>query len=154
MKKYRLKQWYPDTPSYMMAGFIVDYYDEEEKAIYTYPDGMRLGFKLPSHHLECRNFWELIEEKNPLFITDDGVEMLDRDSIVWMVRNKTLEKIKIHSIHLNECDFEHKVFAHESSADKYIWQNKRVFSYEDFMRWGNVPYERVIKELAMERIEE
>lgn len=44
-----------------------------------------------------------------------------------------------------------KLFFHESNADTYIWKNKPVFSYEDITRWGNVPYERVIKELAMER---
>ena len=99
------------------------------------------------------DFWELIEEEKPLFITEDGVEVFGRNVIVWIARNKTLEKIKIHSIHLNECDFEHKVFAHESNADQYIWRNKRVFSYEDFIRWGNVPYERAIEQLAKGRIE-
>ena len=39
-------------------------------------------------------------------------------------------------------------------APEDIWRNKRVFSYEDFIRWGNVPYERVIMQLAKERIEE
>ena len=45
-----------------------------------------------------------------------------------------------------------KSFYHESNADEYIWRNKPLFSYEDFIRWGNVPYQRVIEQLAKERI--
>lgn len=38
--------------------------------------------------------------------------------------------------------------------NEYIWRNKPLFSYKDFIRWGNVLYERVIEQLAKERIEE
>ena len=155
MKKYRLKQWYPDTPSYMMAGFIVDYYDEEEKAIYTYPDGMRLGFKLPSHHLECRNFWGLIEEKKPLFVTDDGVGVYDIDSLVFAVKGDFL-KIQLFALAFCQNKNDMKSFYHEANADEYIWRNKPLFSYNDIEKfqsggegaWWNV------KAIAIERSKE
>ena len=150
MKKYKLMQWYPSLPCEWEIGDKVERWLNYDR--YHVPCKQET---IPKDEVENNpDFWELIEEKEskPLFTTDDGVQMLDRDSIVWMVRNNTLEKIKIHSIHLNEYDFEHKVFAHESNADEYIWKNKRVFSYEDFIKWGNVPYQRVIEQLAKERI--
>ena len=83
------------------------------------------------------DFWELIEEEKtkPLFITDDGVEVFDRDTIVYNVRNNSFEKIEISAVYLNKHDFEHKVFAHESNADEYIWRNKRLFSYNDIEKF-------------------
>lgn len=152
MKKYKLKQWYPDTPSYMMEGFIVDYYDEEEKAIYTYPDGMRLGFKLPSHHLECRNFWELIEEKEPLFTTEDGVKIFVGDSFIIVEDDFTKHKLTAHNLPYTE-DF--KRFKHESNADEYIWRNKRLFSYNDLRSWDiNGGTQEEALKVAKERVEE
>ena len=68
-------------------------------------------------------------------------------------------KKELHSDFWEEIEEEKPLFITEDGVeifegDEYIWRNKRVFSYEDFVRWGNVPYERVIKELAIERIEQ
>ena len=150
MKRYKLKQWYPSLPKSWTVGDIVSTWRIGSEYYHVPPDRNETIYKEEVENNP--DFWELIEEKKPLFITDDGVEVFDRNTIVYNVRNNTLEKIKIHSIHLNEYDFEHKVFSHESNADEYIWRNKRVFSYEDFIRWGNVPYERVIIQLAKERV--
>lgn len=150
MKKYRLIINYPSLFQKHKIGDIVYCNSITKNYVKAEPPHYSVSAYDVENYPDC---WELIEEKKPLFTTEDGVQMFDRDSIVWRVRNKTLEKIKIHSIHLNECDFEHKVFAHESNADQYIWRNKRVFSYEDFIRWGNVPYERAIEQLAKGRIE-
>ena len=35
--------------------------------------------------------------------------------------------------------------------EKQLWM-EIVFSYEDFIKWGNAPYQRVIEQLAKERI--
>ena len=90
---------------------------------------------------------QLIEEEKPLFVTEDGVEMFHNNVPLWEVLSDFEKVTTIVAWVKVDC----KYFFHESNADEYIWRNKRVFSYEDFMRWGNVPYERVIKELAMER---
>ena len=125
MKKYRLKQWYPDTPSYMMAGFIIDYYYEEEKAIYTYPNGTKLVFSLPTHHLECRNFWELVEK--PLFVTEDEEQLFNWCQIVYLIHPQTFirQKGDLSSFSANALD-NNKVFLHEANADEYIWKNKSI----------------------------
>ena len=129
MKQYRLKQWYPSLLKDVRVGDIITENGQHYKGV---------TYKCISYRVEIwqlhPDFWELIEEKEPLFVTDDGVEVFYRNTIVYNVRNNTLEKIKIHSIHLNEYDFGHKVFYHESNADEYVWKNKRVFSYEDMMK--------------------
>ena len=97
-----------------------------------------------------------IEEKEPLFVTDDGVEVFDRNTIVYIVRNDTLAKIKINADYFSKYGFEHKVFFYESNADEYILMNKRVFSYNDiekFLSGGEgVFYD--IKAIAKERSKE
>ena len=152
MKKFKLKQWYPSLQKKTIEGNIANW-DDDEKAYTVIQNADRVEILDKTEVENNPDFWELIEENQPLFVTEDGLEVFGRNVIVWIVKNNTLEKIKIHSIHLNEYDFGHKVFYHESNADEYILRNKRVFSYEDFIRWGNVPYERVIKQLAKERIE-
>lgn len=94
-----------------------------------------------------------IEEKEskPLFITEDGEKHFDKD-FAYGINTHNLSKTFDNEWRRDDLP-NYKVFKHESNADEYIWRNKKVFSYEDFMKWGNVPYERVIKQLAMERIE-
>ncbi|HHX61041.1 MAG TPA: hypothetical protein GX707_10075 [Epulopiscium sp.] len=150
MKKFKLKQWYPSLPKWMEIGAVARYIKMYECYFIT-------NYTIQVSEVENNpDFWELIEEEKPLFVTEDGLEVFGRNVIVWIVKNNTLEKIKIHSIHLNEYDFGRKVFYHESNADEYIWRNKPVFSYNDIEKfqsggegtWWNV------KAIAKERIEE
>lgn len=94
-----------------------------------------------------------IEEKEPLFVTDDEVKVFDRNTIVYNVRNNTLAKIEISAVYLSKYDFEHKIFFHESSADEYIWRNKRLFSYDDIEKFqsGGEGVFHDIKTIAKER---
>ena len=145
MKKYRLKQWYP---SLAIGWRLTDNYEYDETHGIMHNRTRRRTVKISMTHLHP-DFWELVKE--PLFVTEDGVEVFDRDTIVYNVRNNASAKIGVSVAFLSKYDFEHKVFFHESNADEYIWRNKKVFSYEDFIRWGNVPYERVIMQLAKKR---
>ena len=151
MKKCRLKQWYPSLYDDIEAGTIVDY--EDGWIYYTNKRGDRTTAKMDEWELSHKDFWELIEEKKPLFITDDGVEVSNPEDWVYLV-NSLFEKIERYArnSNINTSKEIVKVFYYEANADDYIWKNKPVFSYEDFMRWGNVPYERVIMQLAKERI--
>ena len=92
--------------------------------------------------------------EKPLFTTDDGVEVSNPEDWIYLV-NPLFEKIEgyARNSNINTSKVIVKVFYYEANADDYIWRNKPLFSYEDFIRWGNVPYERVIKQLAKERIE-
>ena len=145
MKKYRFKIKYPNLFQKNEIGDIV-YYNSLTK---NYVKAEAPHYSVSVYDVE--NFpdcWELVEEKEPLFITEDGVEIFIGDTFVIVEDDFTKLNLTAFNIPYPE-DF--KKFKHESNADTYIWKNKPVFSYKDFIRWGNVPYERVIKELAMER---
>ena len=146
MKKFKLKKWYPSLLKDVRVGDIITENGQHYKGV---------TYKCISYRVEIwqlhPDFWELIEEEEPLFITEDGVEIFSGQTCFYI-------DIKFNKRALFALDSELaegvKTFKHESNADQYIWKNKPVFSYEDFMKWGNVPYERVIKKLAMERSKE
>ena len=75
-----------------------------------------------------------IEEKEPLFITDDGVDIFDLCQTVYLIHPKTFIKQKSDLGYFSTNDLDNnKVFYYETNADEYIWKNKRVFSYDDMM---------------------
>ena len=131
MKKYRLKQWYPSLPENIKVGDVITFCYGE--ANWLYHPNSTIVFKILKNELDNPDFWELLEE--PLVVTEDGVEVFDRDTIVYNVRNNASAKIGVSVAFLSKYDFEHKVFFHESNADEYIWRNKRVFSYNDLRSW-------------------
>ena len=150
MKKYRLKIKYPNLFQKNEIGDIV-YYNSLTK---NYVKAEAPHYSVSVYDVE--NFpdcWELVEEEKPLFVTEDGVEVFDKNSTVYCI-TRGYNKHEENYISMRKIESYLKVFFHESNADTYIWKNKPVFSYEDFMRWGNVPYERVIMQLAKERSEE
>ncbi len=150
MKKYRLKIKYPSLFQEHKKGDIV-YYNSLTK---NYVKAEAPHYSVSVYDVE--NFpdcWELIEEQEPLFITEDGVVVHDIDTLVFIVKDD-FKKSQKFALAFKQNKSTMKSFFHESNADEYIWRNKPVFSYEDFIRWGNVPYERVIKKLAIERSKE
>ena len=145
MKKYRLKIKYPNLFQKNEIGDIV-YYNSLTK---NYVKAEAPHYSVSVYDVE--NFpdcWELVEEKEPLFITEDGVDIFLGHSYILIDKEFIKHKQTASNIVYTEY---FKKFKHESNADEYIVKNKPVFSYEDFIRWGNVPYERVIRELAIER---
>ena len=145
MKKYKLMQRYPSLPCEWEIGDKVERWLNYDR--YHVPCKQET---IPKDEVENNpDFWELIEEKKkPLFITDDGVEVLENDSY-FFISDYTIQSNVAQNIFYRDDVIR---FYHESNADEYIWKNKPVFSYEDFIKWGNVPYQRVIEQLAKERI--
>ena len=137
MKKYKLLKWYPSLPTWV-----------EECKDYWYKDGNILSedktysIYVSKEELKNIRFWQ---EKSK---TEDGFYIDEEKDFVWLVFDN-FTKVEMFEVY---GDGKFKVFKHESNADDYIWKNKPVFSYEDFIKWGNVPYQRVIEELAKERI--
>lgn len=148
MKKYRLKQWYPSLGGDFKIGEKIIFWEERGCYVKNFGDDISL------RKTEVENnpdFWEEVEE--PLFVTEDGVECFDGDEYILI--GDYYSKIYMVAYNRNApYSSGVKKFKHKSNADEYIWKNKPLFSYEDFMKWGNVPYERVIMQLAKERIEE
>ena len=71
MKKYRLKQWYPSLQKKTIEGNIANW-DDDEKAYTVIQNGDRVEILDKTEVENNPDFWELIEEEKPLFITDDG----------------------------------------------------------------------------------
>ena len=161
MRKYKLLQWYPSLDVTLNVGDVIEITGRVESfyggIIYEFTnttgDYTHVGF-IQECEFNNPDFWELIEEKEPLFVTEDGVEVFSDIDNLFAINltyfSKTQNTLRSSSWLIDNPSY--KVFSLESNADTYIWKNKPVFSYEDFIKWGNVPYERVIKELAMERI--
>lgn len=150
MKNYKLKQWYPSLHKDWVVGDIVIPWGKQED-YYHIPNKSTTIFKKEVENNP--DFWELVKE--PLFITEDGVNLFDLCQTVYLIHPKTFIKQTRYLGFFSTNDLDNnKLFYNESNADEYIWRNKPLFSYEDFIRWGNVPYERVIMQLAKERSKE
>ncbi len=152
MKKYRVKQWYPSLLKDVRVGDIITENGQHYKGV-TYK-GISYRVEIWQLHPDL---WELIEEEKPkpLFITDDGVEVYDIDSLVFAVKGDFL-KIQLFALAFCQNKNDMKSFYHEANADEYIWRNKPLFSYNDIEKfqsggegaWWNV------KAIAIERSEE
>ena len=96
-----------------------------------------------------------IEEEDPLFITEDGVEIFEGDEYIAIGINYDFSKVDMVA-HDQAYSSDAMRFKHESNADKYILMNKRVFSYNDIEKFQSggegVWYD--VKAIAKERIEE
>ena len=76
-----------------------------------------------------------IEEKEPLFTTEDGVSIYT-NSIELFAVNDMFETASSTRFDFDVSRKEGwKLFFHKSNADEYIWRNKRVFSYNDLRSW-------------------
>ena len=132
MEKYRLKQWYPNLH---LAWSTTDNYeyDRESNRMYNRTRWGTIPITAPYMHPD---FWELIEDEEPLFITDDDIGVLNKEALIYIVnKNFYKKKTELCNIYdkLNREDF--KYFLHESRADEYIWRNKRLFSYNDIEKF-------------------
>ena len=155
-KQYKLSQWYPSLHQNLKHGGIAIYDADGHYMVY---DNKGVCYEqLGEEEIENNSeYWQLIEEKKPLFVTEDGVEVLSDIDNLYAVNltyfNKTKHMLR-HSSWLIE-NSAYKVFYHEENADTFIWRNKRVFSYDDFQKF----IEREdrfydIKSIAKERAKE
>lgn len=135
-KQYKLKKWYPTLPNDWKTEHDYVYYKEESLMVNKLLMTTHIiNFK----HLEYRDFWE--EVKQPLFVTDDGVELFDEADKLFIVNKKCYKKeIRIYNIYdkANRKDF--KYFNVEENADKYIEENKPkpLFITEDGVEYTHL----------------
>ena len=130
MKQYKLKKWYPSL-------------DEKWDTTHRYEYQSSTGYMCNKSIQHCviiykkelhSDFWELIEEKKPLFTTDDGMKVSNPEGWVYLV-NPLFEKIERYAKNLRNLEATTKVFYFEANADEYILMNKPVFSYNDIEKF-------------------
>lgn len=151
MKKYRLKINYPSLFKEHKIGDIVYYNSLTKNYVKAEAPHCSVSVYDVENFPDC---WELIEEQEPLFITEDGVECFDGDEYISIGSDFS----KINMVAYN-CDAPYssdvKRFVFESNADEYIWKNKPIFSYNDIKKFrsgGGVFYD--VAAIAKERSKE
>ena len=148
MKKYKLKQWYPSL-------------DEKWDITHRYEYQSSTGYMCNKSIQHCviiykkelhSDFWELIEEEKPLFVTEDGVSIYTNNIELFAV-NDMFETASSTRFDFDVSRKEGwKLFYHESNADEYIRRNKRLFSYKDIQNYGVHPVNMIrVEQLAKER---
>ena len=152
MENYKLLQWYPSLYDDIEVETIVDY--ENGWIYYINKRGNKTAMEMDEEELSHKDFWELLEEQKPLFITHDGVKCFDRDEYIAIGHDFCMR-----SMRASNCDSPYSSdvvrFKNESNADEYIWRNKRVFSYKDIQNYGVHPVNMIrVEQLAKERSEE
>ena len=76
----------------------------------------------------------LVKSKEPLFITEDGVDIYENDTVHWCRDFKWLYELRFVKEHL-VLDFknEYKVFSTEKAAKDWIDLNKPMYSKKDLL---------------------
>ena len=150
MKKYRLKQWYPSLPKDWVVGDVAIPW-EKQKNYYHVPNKSTTIYKEEVENNP--DFWELIEEKKPLFTTDDGVKIFLGQ--VYFSIDIEFNKRGHFAINSKLAEVV-KTFKHESNADKYILWNKPLLNLKDIevVIKRNLPEFVELKKLAEERSKE
>ena len=151
MKKFRLKQWYPSLYDDIEVGTIVDY--EDGWIYYINKRGNKTTVEIDERELSYKDFWELIEEKKPLFTTDDGVKIFLGQ--VYFSIDIEFNKRGHFAINSKLAEVV-KTFKHESNADKYILWNKPLLNLKDIevVIKRNLPEFVELTKLAEERSKE
>ena len=148
--KHRLKNWVGSTPCCGSIAWVVEINKRKMKTMTItgimadFLDSIRAyehesGEAVASDERESSEFVDMyfnnggklkIEERKPLFITEDGVEIF-RDDKCFAVDVNTLRKCPREAYEGNYTNF--KYFFHEDKADEYIAWNKKVFSVNDLL---------------------
>lgn len=157
IRYYKLVRWYPSLP----LGWSPEHeylFDGKTNIISNLSkleDCFKTEHEINLIELDFPNYWK--EKRKPLFTTEDGVEVFDKDFNFILV-DYVFEKFYASYVELvkplNTDIF--KYFAHESNADEYIWRNKKVFSYEDMMKAKHsiILADEDIEKAAKERAEQ
>ena len=149
MKKYKLKQWYPSLGIHAVDGIIIEC--EEWDNVYVFGE-----LSIPKHEVENNpDFWELVEEKELLFTTEEGVGIADpRTAIVLVNHDFTIDYKPAADCNINTIVATTRLFFHEENAVEYILWNKPLLTLHDIdkeLELYTSDFDKLIK-LAKERI--
>lgn len=150
MKKYKLKQWYPSLPKeWKDKGEVISFNTNRNGYNMEGVDG--ITWIIGAHEFNNPDFWELIEEKKPLFTTEDGVECFDRDEYIAISHNFSKLDMVAHD---QAYSGDVMRFKYESNADEYIIWNKPLLCLQDIDGTikGYLPEFDELRKIAEERL--
>ena len=117
MRKYRLVKTYPGSPE---LGYEPKFNNNGED--WNTPNMLIVA--------DCKDFPEFWEEiKEPLFVTEDGVDVFKYDYFYYVSKYGIC--YKGYARELSATNKEFKYFSTPEAAKKYIDQNKPKFSVKD-----------------------
>lgn len=142
MVKYKLKKWYPSLPKNWEIGMKVGgekFFANIEQKYTPYV------FFDPYEITNNPEFWE--EVKEPLFITEDGVEIFENDIYYIVDWNFDIseEKASNSESSIKGCRY----FSDFDLARKWIDENKPKYSKKDILNIIEEVFEHSIKELKI-----
>ena len=118
IKMYKLKKWYPSLVSSWRVGDVIIIKENDYK-YYAPAWGIDNSPRVPAKEVEDNpDHWVEIRNIEPMFITYDGVRMVDFEYKTWAVDVDTFKKVgygfrdNLHPTYI--------YFAHEENADKFI----------------------------------
>lgn len=142
-KRYKLKKWYPSLPKNWETDMLVGIGDNN----WGYsPVSSKYEYNATLPKSEVQNnpeFWEEIKEKEPLFVTEDGVEIFEGDRYYhvshlytgWSdpLSPKGLINMKIDTYIAakNGISYIAPSFSTKEAAEKWIDNNKPIYSKGD-----------------------
>lgn len=123
MKKYKLIKTYPGLSPLSKEGMTVEQRDDNAYTL------LNTGIHYLFHEKEIENwpeFWQ--EVKEPLFITEDGLEIYECSTLIWFV--------DLYQYNIRSCEYRYakdltdkfKLFSTNEAAEKWIEENKPIFS--------------------------
>jgi len=85
---------------------------------------------VPARYIENTSDWQPIEEKKPLFTTEDGVEYLENGAEYFIVGvDYSIFWQEVREFYVFEDDV--KRFSTEEAAEEYVRMNKPMYSRKD-----------------------
>jgi len=122
MVKYKLLKWYPSLPKNYEVGNLVQLVDG------NYCDWLTPKIATRREVENNPEFWEKIVEKEPIFTTEDGVEIFVGDTVYYVLSNLSLRSF--NPIKDDRYEVNH-YFSTEEKAEEYIELNTLRFSIND-----------------------
>lgn len=129
MRKYRLKKWYPGLPDYWKCreaevtiegdDFYVSSIEFENPDLFDWESIVRQAQNSP-------DFWEEVVEKEPLFVTDDGLELFEGETYWAVYLDDDLIVPKVCGQNTIFCNA--RWFKSEKEAKNWVKDIKPIFS--------------------------
>lgn len=124
MRKFKLVKEYPGMVGQLGRKAIEDKDFDCFKFEFTH--GLIENFNLK--YLSNKEFWQ--EVKATLFVTEEGIEVYDSETILWLINPSTFVMVDIRAKYWDKTGL---VFYFKDKAESWIDLNKPIFSKQQIL---------------------